>query len=358
MTEIDSKTPVCVTGASGYIAGWIVRYLLEAGHAVHATVRDPSKTGSTAHLRKIADQAPGTLRLFQADLNVAGSFDEAVAGCGVVMHTASPFVLSGYRDARSALLKPAVEGTRNVLGSVDRCPSVQRVVLTSSVAAIFGDNADIGDTPEGVFTEAQWNTSSSLHHNPYPYSKTEAERAAWRICEAQSRWDLVSINPAMVFGPSLTPASRSGSIDALLQLGDGRLREGVPRLGMGVVDVRDVAQAHLLAAFTPSAEGRYILCAGTRTMLQMANSLRGRFNGAYPFPRRELPKSLVWLFGPMKGPVTRRFVLRNVGVPPRFDNSRSKALGVRYRKVETTLAEHFEQAIKDGLLKPDGKRAA
>lgn len=295
MTEFESDAPVCVTGASGYIAGWIVRYLLEAGHTVHATVRDPEKTSSVAHLQAVAAEAPGSLRLFQADLNAEGSFDEAVEGCGVVMHTASPFVLSGYRDARSALLKPAVEGTRNVLGSVDRCASVQRVVLTSSVAAIFGDNADIGDTPDGVFNEAQWNTSSSLHHNPYQYSKAEAERMAWQICEAQSRWDMVSINPAMVFGPSLTPASRSGSIDTLLQLGDGRLRDGVPRLGIGVVDVRDVAQAHLLAAFTPSAEGRYILCAGTRTMLQMANSLRGRFNGAYSFPRRELPKSLVWL---------------------------------------------------------------
>lgn len=358
MTEINSDAPVCVTGATGYIAGWIVRYLLEAGHTVHATVRDPARSDAVAHLHALAESSPGTLKLFAADLKEKGSFDDAIAGCELVMHTASPFVLSGFRDARKALLEPAVEGTRNVLDAVDRSACVKRVVLTSSVAAIFGDNADIAGTPEGVFTEAQWNTTSSLEHNPYQYSKVEAERVAWEICRAQSRWDMVVINPAMVFGPALTTASRSGSIDTLLQLGDGRLRDGVPRLGMGVVDVREVARAHLLAAFTPTAEGRYILCAGTRTMLQMANSLRGRFNGAYAFPKRELPKGLVWLFGPMKGPVTRRFIQRNVGVPPRFDNSRSRALGVRYREVETTLAEHFEQAVRDGLLKSRRKQPA
>lgn len=358
MNEIESDAPVCVTGASGYIAGWIVRYLLEAGYTVHATVRDPSRADSTAHLRALAESSPGTLKLFEADLNEPGSFDDAVAGCELVMHTASPFVLSGYRDARKVLVEPAVEGTRNVLESVNRTESVQRVVLTSSVAAIFGDNADIARTPDGVFTEAQWNTSSTLHHNPYQYSKVEAERLAWQMGEAQSRWDLVTINPALVFGPSLTAASRSGSIDTLLQLGDGRLRDGVPRLSMGVVDVRDVAQAHLLAGYSPAAQGRYILCAGTRTMLQMANALRGRFNGGYAFPRRELPKALVWLFGPVKGPITRRFVSRNVGIPVRFDNSRSRRLGVRYREVETTLAEHFEQAVDDGLLERRGRRAA
>ncbi|MGB0212535.1 SDR family oxidoreductase [Algiphilus sp.] len=358
MTEIDTEAPVCVTGASGYIAGWIVRYLLEAGHTVHATVRNPAKPSAVAHLERIAAETPGTLHLFAADLNTPGSFDAAVAGCQLVMHTASPFVLSGYRDAESALVRPAVEGTRNVLAAVDRTSSVRRVVLTSSVAAVFGDNIDIRDTPAGVFTEAQWNASSSVRHNPYQYSKAAAERVAWDICARQDRWDLVAINPAMVFGPSLTASSQSGSIDTLVQLGDGRLRDGVPRLSMGVVDVRDVAQAHLLAGFRPDAEGRYILCAGTRTMLQMATNLRSRFGDRYRFPRRELPKSLVWLVGPLKGPVTRRFVTRNVGIPLRFDSGRSKALGIRYREPEKTIAEHFEQAVRDGLLSRDRRAAA
>ncbi|MCR9090293.1 aldehyde reductase [Algiphilus sp.] len=351
MTTIDAKAPVCVTGASGYIAGWIVRYLLEAGHTVHATVRDPSKQSSVGHLQAIAEAQPGTLKLFAADLNQPGSFDEAVQGCQVVMHTASPFVLSGYDDAEAALVRPAVDGTRNVLEAVNRCADVQRVVLTSSVAGIYGDSADIRNTENGVFTEADWNTTSSVDHNPYQYSKVAAERVAWEICKAQSRWDMVTINPAMVLGPSLTNASQSASIDLLRQLADGRLHDGVPRLSMGIVDVREVARAHLLAAFTPEAEGRYILCSASRTMLQMATTLKSRFRDGYRFPKRELPKPLVWLFGPMKGPVTRRFISRNAGYDIRFDNSRSRQLGVVYRTPEETLVEHFQQIIDDGQIR-------
>ncbi|MDQ8037407.1 MAG: NAD-dependent epimerase/dehydratase family protein, partial [Pedobacter sp.] len=233
-----SPTTVLVTGASGYIAGWIVKYLLEEGHTVHATVRDPAKASSVAHLQKMAAGTPGTLRLFKADLLEAGSFDAAMQGCTVVMHTASPFVLSGFKDANEALVRPAVEGTRHVLEAAKRCASVRRVVLTSSIAAVMGDNADLAGRE--AFTEEDWNTTSSVEHNPYQYSKVAAEREAWKIQGTQTQWDLVTINPGMVYGPALTPDSRSASIDTLRQLGDGRLLVGVPDLTYGVVDVREV----------------------------------------------------------------------------------------------------------------------
>lgn len=346
-----ARHTVLVTGASGYIAGWIVKYLLEEGHTVHATVRDPVKSSSVAHLHKAAATAPGTLKLFKADLLDAGSFDAAMQGCDIVMHTASPFVLEGFRDAHEALVRPAVEGTRHVLEAVNRTDSVKRVVLTSSVAAIFGDNVDIKQTANGVFTEEHWNTSSSVNHNPYQFSKVAAEREAWKIHDAQSRWELVTINPGMVYGPSLTAGSQSASIDTLVQMGDGRLRTGVPKLAYGVVDVREVARAHLLAAFTANASGRHLLVAKEISMLGIARILRHRFGGAYPFPRMEAPKLMVWAFGPLLGPVTRSFVSRNVGHRIRFDNNRSLRLGVKYRPVEETFTEHFQQVIEDGLLK-------
>lgn len=350
-SAVSPRHTVLVTGASGYIAGWIVKYLLEDGHTVHATVRNPDKAASVAHLHKAAATAPGTLKLFKADLLDAGSFDAAMQGCDIVMHTASPFVLEGFSDAYEALVRPAVEGTRHVLEAVNRTASVQRVVLTSSVAAVFGDNEDIRATRNGVFTEEHWNTSSSVSHNPYQFSKVAAEREAWKIHDAQSRWQLVTINPGMVYGPSLTAGSQSASIDTLVQMGDGRLRTGVPRLAYGVVDVREVARAHLLAAFTPEASGRHLLVAKEITMLNIARILRKRYGSAYPFPRMEVPKFVVWAVGPLMGPVTRAFVSRNVGYRISFDNSRSLHLGVRYRPVEETFVEHFQQVIEDGLLK-------
>ena len=131
--EIDTALPVCVTGATGYVAGWIVKRLLEEGLTVHATVRDPDNAGKLAHLRKAEADAPGTLKFFAADLLEPGSFDEAVRGCGVVFHTASPFQMS-VEDPQKDLVEPAVQGTRNLLAAVNAAKSVQRVVLTSSCA--------------------------------------------------------------------------------------------------------------------------------------------------------------------------------------------------------------------------------
>lgn len=353
MSNLQTVAPqtVLVTGASGYIAGWIVKYLLDAGHTVHATVRDPHKESNVAHLRALAASAPGTLKLFRADLLDEGSFDAAMQNCSIVMHTASPFLLDGFADAHAALVKPAVDGTRNVLNAANRCASVQRVVLTSSIAAIHGDNADLRSNGKAAFTEDDWNTTSSTEHNPYQFSKAEAEREAWRIHAAQSRWQLVCINPGMVYGPSLTRGSQSASIDTLLQLGDGRLLTGVPALTYGVVDVRDVAQAHLLAAFKPEASGRHILVAKDITMLGIARLLRKNFGLRYPFPFLQVPKPLAWAVGPWFGPVTRQFISRNVGFRVKFDNSRSIALGVQYRPLEETFADHFRQVLDDGLLR-------
>ena len=353
----QTKPAVLVTGASGYIAGWIVKYLLEEGYTVHATVRDPAKQGSVAHLQKIAATAAGILKLFKADLLDQGSFDEAAKACEVVIHTASPFILDGFKDAHEALVRPALEGTRNVLETVNRTPGVRRVVLTSSVASVVGDNIECKRVLGGTLTEEHWNETSSTSHNPYQYSKVVAEREAWSIQRGQKRWDLVAINPSMVYGPSLTKGSQSASIGTLIQMGDGHLRPGVPQLTYGVVDVREVARAHVLAAFDPKASGRYIVNATELTMLQIADILRQKWGNQYPFPRRELPKSMVWLFGPLFGPVTRKFVSRNVGYPLHFDSGRSRReLGLQYRPAQETFTEHFQQVLDDGLVKTRGRR--
>jgi nucleoside-diphosphate-sugar epimerase len=347
MTAPAASTTVLVTGASGYIASWLVKFLLEGGNTVHATVRNPDKAG---HLKKLVKGTKGKLKLFKADLLTSGAFDEAMKGCTVVMHTASPFVLDGYTDAMEALVRPAVEGTRNVLESVQRTASVQRVVLTSSVASVFGDNRDVLAKYNGRFYESDWNTTSSVDHNPYQYSKVAAERKAWDMQQGQDRWDLVTINPAMVYGPSLTTGSQSASIDTLLQMGDGRLSPGVPRLSFPVVDVREVARAHVLAGFTPSASGRYILSNETLSLMDIANLLRARHGDRFPFPGRTLPKWLVWLVAPLATAFSREYVTSNVGYQVEMDNRRSRELGISYRPVEETFGEHFQQIIDDGML--------
>jgi nucleoside-diphosphate-sugar epimerase len=349
--NIDPSAPVLVTGGNGYIASWLVKYLLESGHDVHATVRDPSNTDKMGHLEELADGASGTLTLFAADLLDDGAFDEAMAGCELVFHTASPFVLSGIKDPQKDLVDPAVRGTRNALESANRVSSVKRVVLTSSVVSIYGDAVDLQRDGTDVLTEGDWNTTSSLAHQPYPYSKVQAERAAWEVAGAQDRWDLVVINPGFVLGPSLTTASNSASFDTMKQIVDGTMRMGAPAIELGVVDVRDVAHAHLKAGYTPTASGRNICVSRSMTFLQMGRALAGTFGRRYPFPRRELPKPLVWLAAPTAG-VTRKYVSNNVGFPLRFDNSRIReTLGIEFRPVETTVVDHFQQLIDDGIVR-------
>jgi len=160
MHEIDKSKPVLVTGGSGYVASWIIKMLLEEGINVNATVRDPSNSKKVDHLMALAKASGGQLKLFKSDLLDTGIFDEPMRNCELVIHTASPFFITGIKNPEEELIRPAKEGTRNVLESAKRNPTVKRVVLTISVVAIYGDNADIAFTPGGVFTEKEWNRTN------------------------------------------------------------------------------------------------------------------------------------------------------------------------------------------------------
>ncbi|MEN3977347.1 aldehyde reductase [Acinetobacter sp. CWB-B33] len=352
MKNMNTKTtPILVTGATGYIASWVIKQLLEKGHTVHATVRDLNKKKSFAHLEKIANQSSGSLQLFQANLLEPGSFDQAMQGCEVVLHMASPFVVTNYKDAVKDIIEPAVLGTENVLNSVNNTESVKRVVVTSSIASTYGDAIDIRQTANNEFDESHWNTTSSEAHQPYPYSKVMAERKAWDMQKAQTRWDLVCINPALVLGPSLTPSTQSGSVEVLQQFANGMTLAGVPPMWNGIVDVRDVADAHLQAAFNPKAENRYIISGGTLSLLEMGKILRQHFGNKFPFPRNQLPKAAFKLLGPFIG-FSKSFVELNMGYPIYFNADKSKKdLGIHYRNIETSLVEHFQQLLDDGVVK-------
>ena len=356
MNEIAKNKPVMVSGATGYVAGWIVKKLLDEGFTVHAAVRDPENREKLKHLNTLAAQAPGSIAYFKADLLDGGSYAKAMDGCEVVFHTASPFSMD-VKDPQKELIEPAQLGTRNVLEQANRAESVKRVVLTSSCAAIYGDNADLKNTANGVFTEDDWNVTSSLAHLPYSYSKTLAEKEAWKICGEQHRWDLVVINPSLVIGPGINPSGTSESFNLIRQFGDGSMKSGAPNWGMGVVDVRDLADAHFKAAFTPSAKGRHIISGHNTDFPSMAKPLIAQFGDAYPFPKKTLPKWLVWLVAPMvNAGMTRKMVGLNVNHPWRADNSKSiRELGMQYRPLAESMVDFFQQMIDAGAVAPGKK---
>lgn len=354
--NIDKSKPVLVTGATGYVAGWVVKRLLEEGLIVHAAVRDPEDPAKLKYLNQVARNAPGTIKYFKADLLKSDSFADAMANCQVVFHTASPFK-TDVKDPQKELVDPARLGTRNVLEEANRVESVKRVVVTSSCAAIYGDNADLLDTPDHVFTEDVWNTSASLDHQAYSYSKTVAEQEAWKMAEAQSNWKLVVLNPSLVMGPGINPFGTSESFNIIRQLGDGTLKTGVPQMGFGLVDVRDLADAHLKAAFMEGAQGRNIISGHNTDFPEMAAVLREKYGTQYPIPKSTVPKWLLWLVGPMINKVlTRKVVMRNVNYPWKADHSKSvRELNMTYRPLKDSLQEFFQQMIDSGQLPTPGR---
>lgn len=328
-----------------------MKVLLESGLTVHCPVRDPDNEEKIRHLKEAAKGTKGRLKFFKADLLEEGSYLESMKGCSVVFHTASPFVVSvvGHDNIQKQLIDPAVKGTSNVLTSVAQTKSVKRVVLTSSCYACATDAADCLSTPDGIVNEEVWNTTASMDYNPYAYSKVVAEKEAWKIADAQEQYQLVVVNPAWVFGPGLKVHPSSESYQFLKLLGDGTMKSGCADIGCFVVDVRDVAQAHLRAAFTTQAQGRYVCCGHNTSILQFAAPIAEKYPD-YPVPTAAFPKPIVWLIAPFIG-LNRTQVWRGIGYKSNLDNSKSKKdLGMEYRPVAETYVDMFEQMIQGGMI--------
>lgn len=342
--------PVLVTGGSGYMASWLVKYLLEDGYRVRVTVRDLENPDKYRHLEKIAERASGSLELFEADLLDPDAFKTCMSGCNVVFHTASPYLISGIKDAQKELIDPSFDGTRNVLEAVNKAHSVKKVIFTSAVSAIYGDATDMEGTKNNVFTEDDWNKSSNLKHRPLGFAKTVAEKEAWRLHDAQSRWKMAVLNPALFLGPSLTHKSTSGSFEFVKKLANGTFKNGVPKLKYGLVDVRDVAHAHMFAAQDEYALGRFMLVSEVKSMLEMSNILKAKFGERFPFPDDEISNRMLYFFGFTQG-YSRKMVSENIDKPLAFDNTKSRhELGVYYKSVDEALIEMLNYILDNNML--------
>jgi len=344
---VTAPGPVVVTGASGFIASHIVEQLLAAGYDVRGTVRRPGDAERYAYLRELPGAAE-RLQLIQADLLEPGVFDEAVEGCVGVLHTASPYAVD-VADPQRDLVDPALEGTRNVLGAVAEASSVQRVVLTSSLAAI-SDEPD----PDHTFTEADWNERSTLTRNPYYLSKTLAEREAWKLAESQDRYDLVVINPYMTIGPSHGPGmnTSNGVLKSILE-GD---YPGIMALSWGFVDVRDIAAAHLRALEVPEAAGRHICASEVVDMHEVVRILEeAGYDEGFSLPSWDLSgglaTALVKLFSYAQPAGVGSYLRTHLGKDMRWSNRKAREeLGVTFRPAKESILAAVSDMIDHGHL--------
>ncbi|XVE90424.1 hypothetical protein DITRI_Ditri20bG0076700 [Diplodiscus trichospermus] len=215
----EEEKVVCVTGASGFIASWLVKLLLQHGYTVKATVRDPNDPKKTEHLLAL-DGAKERLHLFKAELLDEGAFDSLVDGCIGVFHTASPCFVT-VKDPQAELIEPAVKGTLNVLKSCAKVPSIKRVIVTSSTAAVVLTGKPLVDN---VIVDETWFSDPVICEKSelwYLLSKTLAEKAAWKFAE-ENGIDMVTINPGMVSGPLLQPTLNM-SVEPILSLIDVKM---------------------------------------------------------------------------------------------------------------------------------------
>uniref|UniRef100_A0A0D9X537 NAD-dependent epimerase/dehydratase domain-containing protein n=2 Tax=Leersia perrieri TaxID=77586 RepID=A0A0D9X537_9ORYZ len=201
-----TSTTVCVTGAGGFLASWVLKLLLSKDHyVVHGTVRD-LRDGKNAHLKAL-ENAGKRLRLFKADVLDYDSVTSAIAGCDGVFHIASPVtpVPSGLAtNPEEDVIATAVIGTLNVLKASYEA-KVKRVVVVSSVAAVFNNP----NWPKGKpFNEDSWSDEDCCRKKgewySYFFSKTLAEREAF-VYAAKTGMDIVTICPALVIGPLMQP---------------------------------------------------------------------------------------------------------------------------------------------------------
>lgn len=266
---------VLVTGGSGFVAGHVILGLLEAGHRVRTTVRNAAGEAAVGEALRVGGRGPDDApRFFHADLTSDRGWDEAAAGCDHVMHVASPFPGAAPADEND-LIVPARDGTLRVLRAA-RDAGVKRVVFTSSFAAVGYGRRSGGD----LLTEEDW-TPVDAPNPPYIKSKTVAERAAWDFVKREGGGlELSVLNPTGVFGPVLG-SKLSSSIKIIKSMLDGEM-PGLPDIHFGVVDVRDLADAHLRAMTTPAAAGERFICVSgpSLSLADVADILRRNLGDA------------------------------------------------------------------------------
>jgi dihydroflavonol-4-reductase len=345
-----AMSTVLVTGGSGFLGLHTVLALLQRGEWVRATVRSRERSLLVREALAHADaQAGERLSFAVADLVADTGWSEAVTGVERVVHTASPFP-AGDPAHEDDLIVPARDGTLRVLRAA-REAGVRRVVLTSSFAAIGYGHAP-GDH---IFTEADW-TDPDADVGAYVRSKTLAERAAWDFVEREGGGlELAVINPVAMFGPLLGP-HRSASVGLVASLLDGTMQGGMPRLGFGAVDVRDVADLHLRAMDDPAAAGeRFLAAAGDGMWLADAAQILHEFLGgaAERVPMTEIPDDVLRAAAAVD-PALQRMASEAGRLPHLSAEKARRVLGWRPRSREEAIL-----ATADSLLRqPGAPRAA
>lgn len=349
---------VVLTGATGFVAGHVAEVLLERGYTVRGTVRDPQNKAKIKHLEALDDRLPGSMSFHAADLNAEDPFTEVTKGCVAMLHVASPATWSTAVDPYEAIVRPAIEGTTSALKAA-HAAGMKSVVITSSVAAVHPTAGKIAQgTDAEPFNEQDWNDVATLTYGTYSYSKTQAEKAAYAFVEENSpTFKLGTVHFPVALGPQQTNrvTSSNGFVRHILL---GEIPFLMP-MCLDIVDVRDVARAHVHVMETDTAEGRFIIAHGEShyvTMGGLADSLR-QVLPEYPIASVVAPLPVMKLVSKVDERISD-FEYDEASRCPRvrYDGTRLRESGFVYRHTDMhqTVADCARSMVELGIV--DGQR--
>jgi dihydroflavonol-4-reductase len=316
--------PVCVTGGTGFLGGHLVRQLLDLRADVQVFALPPRPDHPLLHERRV---------LFVAgDLLDESAVRRGVAGAAVVFHTAGLVATWGPILARMHAVH--VEGTRHVLAAAPRA----RVVHTSSLVAV-------GASRLGEPVTEDWPFNLRDLRVAYVQAKRAAEEVAG---EAANRGqDVVVVNPSYLVGPEDHDRSVMGRL--CQRFWKGRLPAAPPG-GLNLVDVRDAARGHLLAAERGEPGRRYLLggqdCSLRELFLLLARAAGYRPRGLPTLPGwplrllASLEECRAWLTGKAPCPSTEDVRTLRWFWYCRSERAR-RELGYRPRSLPETLADTY-----------------
>jgi dihydroflavonol-4-reductase len=312
-----------VTGGTGFVGANLVRLLLERGFRVRCLARPGSDRTNLKGL---------SVEIVEGDLLDSESLARGCAGVRYAFHVAADYRI--WVPDPAAMYRANVDGTVNVLRAA-AAAGAERIVHCSSVAAIKPPS------DEGSSTEKSLYPDDSSIVGVYKKSKWRAEEAARRL--AKDGLPIVIVNPAAPIGPRDVKPTPTGKIivDFL-----NRKMPSYIDTGLNVVDVRDAALGHLLAAEKGAIGERYILGGENLTLKEILVTLADLTG--LSAPRFKTPYAIAWLVGAMDSarltlfggtPVAPLDAVRMARYRMFYDSSKARReLGLRPRPAREALA--------------------